>query len=53
MNSIKTAKVATVILPLRRVTQEGLESKASLGYGVRPCPNKIRFKDIGGGRILV
>jgi hypothetical protein len=53
MNFIKTTKVATAFPPLRSVTQEGLESKTSLGYGARPCPNKIKLKDTGGGRILV
>lgn len=52
MKFIKTTKVATAFPPLRRLTQEDLESKASLGYGARPCPDKIRLKDTGGGRIV-
>ena len=53
MNFIKTSKVATAFPPIRRVRKEGLDSKASLGYIARLCPNKTRAKDIIGDGVFV
>lgn len=53
MNFIKTSKVLTAFPPIRRVRKGGLDSKASLGYITRQCPNKTRAKDIIGDGVFV